>query len=66
MYTADDFEAIGGVERWRTYIIDSPLVWTVFGFWVTWDRLIAAAYSVMFALPTSVGVFNFSTGSSST
>jgi len=66
MYTADDFEAIGGVERWRTYITDSPLVWTVFGLWVTWDRLIAAAYSVMFGLPTSVGVFNFSTGSSST
>jgi len=61
----DDFEAIGGVERWKTYIADSPLVWTIFGLWVTWERLIAAAYSVVFILPSSIGAFSFLKGSSS-
>lgn len=65
MHAADDFEAIGGVERWKTYIADSPLVWTIFGLWVTWERLIATAYSVVFIVPSSIGAFSFLKGSSS-
>jgi len=65
MHVADDFEAIGGVERWKTYIADSPLVWTIFGLWVTWERLIATAYSTLFVVPSSIGAVSFLGSSSS-
>ena len=35
----DDFSVIGGRDIWLDYLERVPAIWTVYGLWVTWDRL---------------------------
>ena len=35
----EDFQLIGGCERWSEFITNCPAAWTFYGLWITWDRL---------------------------
>ena len=35
----EDFTVLGGRDGWLEYLDKVPAVWTVYGLWVTWDRL---------------------------
>jgi hypothetical protein len=35
----EDFAVLGGREEWLSYLERVPAVWTVYGVWITWDRL---------------------------
>ena len=37
----EDFEAIGGRQKWITFIQDVPAAWEIYGFWLTYDRITA-------------------------
>eukprot|EP01034_Spumella_vulgaris_P027734 gene27734-34501_t len=41
-----DFEIIGGREMWINFLTSAPAVWTVFGIWVTWDKLVGFLWAV--------------------
>jgi hypothetical protein len=43
----DDFQVIGGKEKWKEFISSVPAVWTIFGLNITWQRLFAAFSSLL-------------------
>jgi hypothetical protein len=48
----DDFQVIGGKEKWKEFISSVPAVWTIFGLEITWQRLFAVfstLLTIMFA-----------------
>lgn len=45
----DDYEIIGGRDRWVSFMIDTPAVWTYYGIWITWDRLFGILWTVLAA-----------------
>jgi hypothetical protein len=41
----EDFEVIGGRDRWLTYLEKVPAMWTVYGLWVTWEKVTGAVWA---------------------
>jgi hypothetical protein len=42
----NDFEILGGRDMWINFLASAPAVWTVFGLWVTWDKLVGFLWAV--------------------
>ena len=39
MAAPEDFSVLGGRDVWLDYLSKVPAIWTIYGFWVTWDRI---------------------------
>ncbi|KAJ1440858.1 hypothetical protein B484DRAFT_391048, partial [Ochromonadaceae sp. CCMP2298] len=48
----EDFGLIGGRDTWLAYMDGVPAVWTLYGIWITWDKLTALLWTAL----TGVGV----------
>ncbi len=42
-----DYAIIGGRDNWTTFLSDVPIAWSIYGFWVTWDRLFGLLWAVL-------------------
>jgi hypothetical protein len=40
----DDYEAIGGKEKWQEFVTAVPAAWEFFGIWITYDRISYSLY----------------------
>eukprot|EP01039_Chlorochromonas_danica_P002707 gene2707-2957_t len=54
MAAPDDFSVLGGRDRWVALLQQSPAVWTYYGLWITYDRLLGLAWTMIAALAAYV------------
>ena len=57
----DDFMVIGGRESWLAFLQDVPAIWTLYGLWLTWERLFALMWSILVSVGATA--FTFLSGS---
>ena len=43
----EDFVALGGRDAWLDFLVKVPAIWTVYGMWVTWDRLTGILWTIV-------------------
>jgi hypothetical protein len=41
----EDYQCIGGRNRWMEFMEASPIAWTYYGIWVTWDKLVGVLWT---------------------
>jgi hypothetical protein len=56
----DDYQLIGGSDYWISFMTNCPCSWTLFGVWITWDRLFAATWTIIVAAIASGAAAFFS------
>ena len=42
----EDFAALGGRDAWLDYLEKVPAIWSVYGLWVTWERLTGVVWTL--------------------
>ncbi len=45
----EDYEILGGRDKWIAFLTAVPAAWSVCGLWVTWDRLFAIFWTLVTA-----------------
>lgn len=45
----EEYSIIGGKAKWMSLLEAAPVVWTVFGFWITYDKLFAMLWALLSA-----------------
>ena len=42
-----DYTVLGGRDKWAEFLDEVPAVWTLYGLWVTWDKLFGVLWAVI-------------------
>jgi hypothetical protein len=59
MAAPDDFEVLGGKDKWQDFVSSVPAAWTVCGIWITWQKLYAMLSTVFSAVLTAIFTYAF-------
>ena len=43
---------VGGRDAWLSFVTSVPAAWTVYGLWITFERIAGAVYTVLTAAGT--------------
>mmetsp|Transcript_5294 Transcript_5294/g.7784 ORF Transcript_5294/g.7784 Transcript_5294/m.7784 type:complete len:625 (-) Transcript_5294:10-1884(-) len=54
--TPEDFETIGGRDKWLAFVAAVPAAWTLAGLWITWSRM----FTLLSAFVTAAASFTLS------